>query len=156
MAEYAKDTMVLSFTKTNHPSYQAILSMGSLAVPFLLEDVQSQHPDGSWTPGERQFSYWGATSLLWQITAKSINTPPAPILPEKDRGRLAPIRKLWVDWGIANGYLTPNDPKIPLRFNQVHRFVPKRFFGLRNYIWRLTTLPNKHRMKHSWDYWRAI
>jgi hypothetical protein len=155
MKWYADDTMVLSFTKYDHPGFQGIIEMGMDAVPFLLKDVQHQHPDGSWSHERdyHDYSYWGACSLLWRIVPKSEQ----PVLPEKDRGRLAPIRKLWVDWGVAKGYLNPADePTIPVRFDQIYRVVPKRFFGFRNFVWRLTTLPNKHRMRHAWDFWRAI
>jgi hypothetical protein len=156
MKRYADETAALSFTKYDHPDYQAILEMGWAAVPYLLEDIQSQHPDGGWTPGERTFSFWSGISLLAHIVGDK-----RPLVPQEDRGRLAAIRKLWVEWGIKQGYITKNDPKIPMRWDQLHRFAPdiefpKKYQGLQNFLWRLTTLPNKHRMKHSWDYWRAF
>jgi hypothetical protein len=152
MKKYADETAVLSFTKYNHPSYMAMLKMGKPILPLLLKDIQSQHPDGSWTPGERNYSFWGAMSLAFSIAGEE-----APKIPQEARGRLPLLRAIWINWGLQRGMLNDADePKIPIRLDQAYRFVPKRFVGIRNYIWRLTTWPNTHRMKHKWDFWRAI
>lgn len=151
MDKYTRDTRFLSFTKYEHPAFKAILNLGEPAVPFLLKDVQSQHPDGSFTPGKKDFSFWAAISLLYQIV------PDAPTVPEEARGRLSLLRALWVNWGLQRGYLSDADePTIPFQWGQLYRLIPRKFFGTRNYVWRLTTLPNRHRMKHSWDLWRAV
>jgi hypothetical protein len=155
MDTYTQDTAVLSFTKTDHPSYQFIKNqLGMRAVPYLLEDIQAQHPDGSFDHNSYH-SFWGACSLFRTILYE--NEVPGPEIPEPFRGRLKYIREIYVDWGVKEEFLKDNHvPSIPLRWDQVHRLVPNRFFGLRNYVWRLTTLPNRHRMKHKWDLWRAI
>ncbi|GEM_PF-6296788 len=151
---YTRETAVLSFTKYNHPSYEFIKNqLGMRAVPYLLEDIQGQHPDGSFE--RKHHSFWGACSLFRQILDE--NGIPGPEIPEPYRGRLEPIRRIYVDWGVQEGFLQDNHiPPIPKRFDQIHRLVPNRFFGLRNWVWRVTTLPNRQRMKYSWDFWRAI
>lgn len=45
-------------------------------------------------------------------------------------------------------------PKRPVAWGTLHRFVPSG--PVQNWVWRLTTLPNRHRMRHSWDFWRAV
>ena len=154
MDTYTQDTAFLSITKTNHPSYNFIKNqLGMRAVPYLLEDIQKQHPDGSFEGNDH--SFWGACSLFRTILYE--NGFDGPEIPEPFRGRLEHIRRIYVEWGVKEEFLKDNHvPTIPLRWDQVHRLVPNRFFGLRNYVWRLTTLPNRHRMKHSWDFWRAI
>jgi hypothetical protein len=155
MDQYSDDTAVLSMTKTDHPSYQFIKNqLGMRAIPYLLEDIQAQHPDGSFDEGSYH-SFWGACSLFRTILYE--NGIPGPEIPEPYRGRLEHIREIYVDWGVQEEFLKDNHvPSIPLRLDQVHRLVPNRFFGLRNWVWRVTTLPNKHRMKHKWDFWRAV
>jgi hypothetical protein len=153
MEQYSDDTASLSMTKTDHPSYQYIKNqLGMRAIPYLLEDIQAQHPDGSF---DHYRSFWGACSLFRTILYE--NGIPGPEIPEPYRGRLEHIRRIYVDWGVQEEFLKDNRvPSIPLKWENVHRLVPNRFFGLRNYVWRLTTLPNRHRMKYSWDFWRAI
>jgi hypothetical protein len=99
--------------------------------------------------------FWACIELVRQILVA--NSLDYPEISGQDRGRLAPIRKVYVDWGVREGFLENGDaPSIPIKLSQLHRFIPSRFFGLRNYVWRILTLPNRHRMKYSWDIWRAI
>jgi len=154
MDKYTDDTAVLSFTKYDHPSFQYIKNqLGMRAVHYLLEDIQAQHPDGSFDHTSYH-SFWGACSLFRQILDE--NGIPGPDIPEEYRGMLRHIRRIYVDWGIREGYITYKEPTIPKRFDQLYRVVPNRFFSFRNWVWRVTTLPNRHRMKHKWDLWRAI
>jgi len=154
MNEYTQDTRFLSMTKTNHPSYNFVKNqLGMRAVPYLLQDIQKQHPDGSFESEDH--SFWGACSLFRQILFE--NGFEGPEIPEESRGRLEAIRKIYVAWGVKEEFLKDESiPPIPKRFDQIHRLVPNRFFALRNWVWRVTTLPNRHRMKHSWDIWRAV
>src|ERR1700675_3046977 len=39
MRRYSKDTMVMSFVVTKHPSYQVLLAAGSDIIQYLLEDL---------------------------------------------------------------------------------------------------------------------
>lgn len=155
MDQYTDDTATLSFTKYNHPSYQFIKNqLGMRAVPYLLEDIQAQHPDGSFDTNSYH-SFWGACGLFRQILAE--NGIQGPEVPEESRGRLKHIRRIYVAWGVKEEFLADDYvPSIPVRFDQMHRLVPNRFFNTRNWVWRITTLPNKNRMKHKWDFWRAI
>lgn len=59
MDTYTQDTAALSFTKYKHPSYEFIKNqLGMRAVPYLLEDIQAQHPDGSFDHNSYH-SFWG-------------------------------------------------------------------------------------------------
>jgi len=125
MNRFAHQTAIMSLVQAKHPDYQALLVMGEPIIPFLLEDIQAQNPDGSWSETQEEYwsSFWGAISLLWVIADN------APILPEKDRGMLRPIRKLWIDWGIEEGYLVPP----PTMYLKIKRTLLKLFIkGLEN------------------------
>jgi hypothetical protein len=99
MNHYAHETSHMSFTITAHPDYKAMLAMGEDIIPYLLEDIQA-HP--KYFMGDEYWSdFWASIHLLYEILQDK-----APIIPEEDRGSLDPIQKLWVDWGIQNGYLT--------------------------------------------------
>ncbi len=133
MDTYAADTAALSFTKYNHPSFVFIKDqLGMRAVPYLLEDIQEQHPDGY--PGRG--SFWAAISLVHQILADNNIAPPEIF--ENDRGRLGPIRKAYVGWGIREGFITYKVPTIPLKWEHPYRFVPDRFKDFKNWVWRTT------------------
>jgi hypothetical protein len=153
MDQYTDDTAVLSFTKQNHPSYQFIKNqLGMRAIPYLLEDIQAQHPDGSFDVGSYH-SFWGACSLFREILSE--NRIPGPEIPEPYRGRLEHIRRIYVEWGVREQFLADNHvPSRPLTFSTLHRFIPDG--PIQNWVWRMTTFPNKHRMKHKWDFWRAF
>ncbi len=73
MDTYADDTAALSFTKYNHPSFVFIKDqLGMRAVPYLLEDIQAQHPDGY--PGRG--SFWAAISLVHLFLPRTTSNPP--------------------------------------------------------------------------------
>jgi len=153
MDTYTQDTAVLSMTKHNHPSYQYIKNhLGMRAVPYLLKDIQAQHPDGSFDPSSYH-SFWGACSLFREILFE--NGIEGPEIPEPFRGRLEHIRRIYVEWGVQEEFLA-NDrvPSRPLTWGNLHRFTPHG--PIQNWVWRITTLPNRHRMKHKWDFWRAV
>jgi hypothetical protein len=67
---------------TSHPAYQAILSMGSAAVPLILQEL------------EREPNHWFAA--LKAIT----HADPVPL---RSRGRMTEMAEAWVKWGRANG-----------------------------------------------------
>src|SRR5208337_3043419 len=78
--------------------------LGVRAIPYLLEDIREQHPDGSLTS---KGSFWACISLVHRILVG--NALEYPEIPEEDRGRLAPIRKIFVDWGVQEGFLENGD-----------------------------------------------
>ena len=88
--KYWKQTMVMSFTQVSHPSYQAILALGEKALPFLMEDIKRERN-----------CVWGCISLVFEIVGRENG----PVIPEKERGRYGPIRKIVLRWGRDKGYL---------------------------------------------------
>jgi hypothetical protein len=67
---------------TQHAAYKAIIGLGELAVPLLLEEL------------DREPDHWFAA--VRAIT--SVN----PVCPE-DQGDLEKMAKPWIEWGRANG-----------------------------------------------------
>lgn len=88
---YWKQTSVLSFTKHDHPSYQAILALGKPALPFLFEDIKRERN-----------SVWGSISLVFEIVGRD----DMPVIPEKSHGRYDDIRGILLAWGQEHGYLS--------------------------------------------------
>ena len=68
-----------------HPAYQRIIEMGEPVIPIILKDLQAQ-PD-HWFPA---------------LAAISGESPP---IPQKYRGRMRAITKIWLEWGKAKGYI---------------------------------------------------
>jgi hypothetical protein len=102
MNRYAHETASLSFTAYKHPDYQALLAMGKDIVPYLLEDIKAQNPDGSWNgDDEYWFSFWSGLELLRRIAGDD-----RPAIPEEIRGKLKPLRQLHLEWGVQHGFLT--------------------------------------------------
>ena len=69
--------------KVTHPSYQAIVALGGVAIPFILRDLETQPND------------WFAA--LEQITGHD------PI-PESSYGDMDEMATAWIEWGRGNGY----------------------------------------------------
>jgi hypothetical protein len=67
-----------------HPTYQKIVSMGEMVIPFLLEDLR-QNP-----------LYW--LPALRQITQQN------PVKPEQ-RGKIKQMAEAWLNWGKQEGYI---------------------------------------------------
>ena len=67
-----------------HPTYQKIVSMGEVVIPFLLEDLR-QNP-----------LYW--LPALRQITQQN------PVQPEQ-RGKIKQMAEAWLNWGKQEGYI---------------------------------------------------
>jgi hypothetical protein len=66
-----------------HPSYQQIIGMGQLAIPFLLRELE-QSPD-----------HW-----FWALMAITGIDP----VPPEHRGDLARMSDDWLRWGREQGY----------------------------------------------------
>lgn len=71
--------------KIGHQDYMQIISMGKEALPFIFQDLE-QDPHAHWYPA------------LAQITEQS----PVPF---KLRGCIKEMRREWLRWGKAHGYL---------------------------------------------------
>jgi|SRR6266850_58601 len=69
-----------------HPAYQRIIGMGPAVVPFMLERFR-----------EGALEHW-----FWALTAITGENP----ITEDIAGNMEKMAKAWVQWGIANGYLT--------------------------------------------------
>lgn len=138
-ASLYNQTMHLSFTKTHYPEFQAILQMGKTAVPWMLEDLRNEEPG-------RPLWHW--------IRALHMITGQWPVA-KADAGKFYKIRDAWVEWGIKHKIIPPSNmqQKMQRWRGMGWRGLP---FRMQNFVWRLFTLPNKHNMKRSWDYWNAF
>jgi hypothetical protein len=67
-----------------HPAYQAIIAMGSEAVPFILEDLQ------------KECGHW--FHALTAITGES------PV-PKGRWGHIQEMSDAWINWGIQKGLI---------------------------------------------------
>ncbi len=83
--QWYRETGLYSLTtqKIGHPAYTAILSLGPLAVPLILEEMKNGK--GHW---------FGA---LRDLTGQN------PV-PENDRGYIDRMRARWLEWGRSEGY----------------------------------------------------
>ena len=79
-AEWKQDTWYLSSPTAiaMHPAYQQIISMGDLAVPLILEDL------------ERDPAQW-----FWALRAITGQSP----VRESDYGNVEAMRDAWLAWG---------------------------------------------------------
>ena len=66
-----------------HPAYQQIIGMGSVAVPLILRELESN-----------------ADHWFWALNAITGADP----VPESGRGVMREMVKAWLDWGIEHGY----------------------------------------------------
>lgn len=67
-----------------HPAYQQIIGMGSIAIPFIMRELENR-----------------PTHWFWAL--KSI-TGEDPVPPEK-RGRIGDMAKAWLSWGREHDYI---------------------------------------------------
>lgn len=65
-----------------HPAYQAIIGIGSAALPMILTELR------------RGADYW-----FWALKAISNEDP----VPPADRGDVARMRAAWLNWGVKKG-----------------------------------------------------
>jgi hypothetical protein len=85
-AIWKKESAVLSSPaeKALLPSYQRVIGMGPVAVPFILEDLQ------------RAPNFW-----FWALRALTGKNP----VPESSRGRVREMAEAWLDWGRRRGLI---------------------------------------------------
>ena len=70
--------------KATHPAYQAIIGMGELAVPFILQDLADNGPND-----------W-----FWALTAITEENP----ITEGMAGNMTAMTEAWLQWGVRTGY----------------------------------------------------
>jgi hypothetical protein len=70
-----------------NPSYQKIIGMGPVAVPFILEEL-------------RENPCW----LIWALNAIVDENP----VPEEHFGDLETMAKIWVEWGVERAIIPAN------------------------------------------------
>jgi len=68
-----------------HPSYQAIIGMGEIAVPLILESLT------------RRFDHW-----FWALEAITQDNP----VPRRLRGNIEAMARAWLKWGSDKGLMT--------------------------------------------------
>ena len=73
-----------------HPAYRSIIGLGEPAIPLILDELV------------RDVDHW--FSALKAITGAN------PVRPE-DRGNLVKMAESWIEWGRANGYTVPQEPR---------------------------------------------
>lgn len=90
-ARYDEQHRYYSFVNFDHPIYKFIVQLGKNypdeIIPVLLNIIEG---DYSWN--------WGAA--LFDIVGNK-----CPFIPAEESGRAEYIRRAWLDWGQANGYL---------------------------------------------------
>jgi hypothetical protein len=92
MKEWKKERKTISSFSgdvARQPSYQRIVGMGPVAVPFILQQLQEELKTG-----EPDHWFWA----LWAITG-------ADPIPEKSQGRIFEMAKAWLTWGERMGHL---------------------------------------------------
>jgi hypothetical protein len=70
-----------------HPCYQAIIGMGEIAVPLILESLT------------HRFDHW-----FWALEAITQDNP----VPRRLRGNIEAMARAWLKWGSDRGLVTPN------------------------------------------------
>jgi hypothetical protein len=83
----------LAWNNVRNPSYQRIIGMGKLALPFILRELQRELRQGEpddWFPA------------LWAITGDN------PVPPDS-RGKVQEMAKAWIEWGLRNGHAKDKD-----------------------------------------------
>jgi len=83
----------LAWNNVRNPSYQRIIGMGKLALPFILRELRRELRQGEpddWFPA------------LWAITGDN------PV-PADSQGKLQEMAKAWIEWGLRNGYANSED-----------------------------------------------
>ncbi|MEW6668329.1 MAG: hypothetical protein AB1512_24205 [Thermodesulfobacteriota bacterium] len=87
--EWEDDTATLSSITeiAMHPAYQQIIGMGPLAVPLILNEMQTK--PGHW--------FWALKSI----------TGEDPVPAEK-RGKMKDMTNAWLSWGCEQRYVEPN------------------------------------------------
>lgn len=68
-----------------HPSYQAIIGMGEIAVPLILESLT------------HRFDHW-----FWALEAITQDNP----VPRRSRGSIEAMACAWLTWGSDKGLVT--------------------------------------------------
>lgn len=71
------------------PSYQRIIGMGEIAIPYILAELKDELANGE--PGD-----W--FMALWAITGEN----PVPV---ESRGRIRQMAEAWIQWGSEAGYI---------------------------------------------------
>ena len=91
---YAKTGMLSVVAQAAmHPAYQAIIGMGTIAIPLILDEMRTHGP-----------THWAGA--LRELTHEN------PIRPE-DHGYVDRITKRWLQWGAEQGYITARDGVAP-------------------------------------------
>jgi hypothetical protein len=89
--EWENDTMHLSGPgPQDHPAYLAIIAMGKDTIPLILKKIADGCP-------------WQWYGMLAKIIGDH------PEILEKDRGRLEPVRKTYLEWAKSRGYFPDHD-----------------------------------------------
>jgi len=87
--KWKRDTLLKSNVamKAMHPAYQAIISMGESAIPYILQDMQR---------GQVADWFWALN-----IIARHYSPPNT----EKIAGHVKAMAEAWIQWGKQRGYL---------------------------------------------------
>lgn len=97
-SRWKADTAILSnvAAKVLHPAYQSIMAMGMIAVPLILQDLETNGPT-DW--------FWA----LYHIT--QVN----PIT-DDIAGNMAAMTEAWLQWGRKEGHLKASHRKLKRAF----------------------------------------
>jgi hypothetical protein len=78
-----------SFTVTDHPAYKEMVSMGTIIIPLILEEIGKKEP----------ISFWPLINLLHDLTDFDID------LAEDEMGKYDIIKTKILEWGRKNKYI---------------------------------------------------
>ena len=90
--QWIKDTQHLSSHKADNQAHQAIVSMGTEAIPFIMAD---------WKSNPKTIRHW--FHALYEISGH-VNP-----VPQIYRGKVPMMQKCWYKWCIDSGY-KPYEP----------------------------------------------
>lgn len=79
--------------KVRHPDYQSIISIGPRVLPYILDDLKTERHPAHWFPA---------------LKTLSNNDPVDP----SQRGNILAMKKAWMKWGMANGYLDDDEKSL--------------------------------------------
>lgn len=140
MRKYSRDTMVMSFVVTKHPSFQVLRAAGADIIPYLLEDLFDEHwhcnhcygegfefpPDWVWDNEKRNWptdtgipctechgkGYINSWACM-TLLWEAVGRENGPKVKESQRGRHGELTRLWREWAEDNSYLPKTPRPVP-------------------------------------------
>lgn len=84
---FVGETCMMSMSQFHHPAMQEIVNMGLPVLPFVLREIKD-----------------GASGTDWLIAVRKITGKDGPFIPKNEYGRVAILKRKYLEWAIAEGY----------------------------------------------------